>query len=275
MANKTGKPGRLGLRLPKQWMKYMILLTGAVMLLSGLYTGVERDPPQDAATDLRSKWNVVQYDSASLGQSSALVNIMGPTGQYMLRPNAMSRLSEQDITDVFESNVTGVKSIVLENAPGEEFFHLETDGSDVSAEVARRIRMPGGYKIYGLYLGTTPYGNINIVGDGLAAGDWVRVILLERLRGGASDTLGFVEKKIPSGPTYDAVVTGFGSGDDNSTAYVRLPEDVVFDGSVVQLPDGGSVRATLPTGVKANDTVKVKLSSITLSNITVYFATAT
>ncbi len=275
MAKKNGKQARFGIRLPKQWMKYLIVITGVVMLFSGLYTGIERDEPQAAGADVRAKWNVVQYDSASLGQGSALVKIIGPTGQYKLKPSAMSRMSEQDIADVFESNVTGVRSIVLESAPTEAFFHIETDGSDVSSEVARRIRMPGGYQTYGVYLGATPYGNLNVVGEGLAEGDWVRVILLERMRDGASDTLGFVERKIPSGEAYDAVVTGFDSEDNSTTAYVRLPEELVLAGSPVQLPEGGVVAASLPSGAKVNDTVRVKVSSITLSNMTAYFATAT
>jgi hypothetical protein len=268
---KIAKKGRgMGFRLPKKWMKYLILMVGGIMLFSGLYVGLGREMPQGNAKDDTSSWMVVSYDSAQIGDTTALTKIIAQTGQYKLRPNQMSSLNQQDINDIFQSNITGVKSIVFENAPREEMFNIDTDGTDVVGEFRRRVRIPGGYEFLPVYQGSTPYGQVDVVGDGLSIGDSARVLLMQRTRGTITETLAFVQKRIPAGPILNVTVANVTNIYVEGTITTKITESQVnsqIKDSVVAI-DGTTVTAYLPLDADVN-AAKRTLEAMNVTSISV------
>jgi hypothetical protein len=263
MVKQPVKKGRRGLRLPQKWMKYMIYLVGAIMVLSGLYVGLGREMPSAPKDDPTASWNIVTYDSMQVGASSAVTKIVGLTNQLKLRPKNMNLLQQSDITDIFESNITGVTAIVLETGAGENMFHFDTDGSNVSGEIRQRIRLRGDYILYQVYKGSTPYGTIDVVGENLKIGDYVRVFTLQRSAGARTETLGFVQKKLPEGPEVAATIVGLdkvGNSSASRLGYTSVPDEMVINGSVVSIPFNNNVRTTFIRDVKVNDTVRVRIS---------------
>jgi hypothetical protein len=258
MVRQPVKKGQKGIRFSKKWMNYMIYFVGAVMVLSGLYVGLGREMPTAPQDDATTSWNVVNYDSVQVGESTAVTKIVGLTNHLKLRPKNMNLLDQSDITYVFQSNITGVRSIVLESGAGNTMFHFETDGGNVSQEIRNRIRLRGDYSLYQVYKGSTPYGTIDVVGDNLTIGDWVKVYVLQRAAGARTETLGFVEKRLPEGLDVDAAVVGV--DENSSSGYTSVPGELMVNGSSMSVPNSGRVRTTFSRGVKVNDTVRVRVS---------------
>jgi hypothetical protein len=263
MVRQPVKKNQKGLRLSRTWMKYMIYFVGAVMVLSGLYVGLGREMPSAPQDDSAASWNVVNYESSQVSESSAVTKIVGATTQYKLRPKNMNLLDQSDITYVFQSNITGVRSIVLESGGGNTMFHIDTDGGNVSNQIRSRIRLRGDYTLYQVYKGSTPYGTIDVVGDNLSIGDWVKIFTLQRAAGARTETLGFVQKKLTEGLDVDAIVVGSAEVANSSiqySGYTTVPDELIVNGSLVSVPNSGRIRTTFSQGVKVNDTVRVRLS---------------
>jgi len=182
----------------------------AVFVFSSLYVGLRGNEPGGQDNTPNPGWRIIQYDSAQPGRASALTKIVAETKKLKLIPADMTP-SVDDLEAVFESNVTGVTGIVLENAPGYVMFSLDTDGSNVTDRIEDEIRLPAGYRIYRVYEASTPAGVLEVVGDGFAAGDYVKALLLERRRAGESEILGFAQNKVEEGPVVSARVLGFES----------------------------------------------------------------
>ncbi|MFH1055927.1 MAG: hypothetical protein V1744_07550 [Candidatus Altiarchaeota archaeon] len=210
MRKRVKSAGGGGFRLfrGRKATKYMIIFVGAVMLFSGLYMGFNREEPAVETQDQTASWNVVKFDSAELYSEGLLTEVATETNEYKLMPKNPGQLSQDSITYVFESNITGVNNIVLETAQGYDMFHISTDGREVDAEIRKRIRLPGGYNLYRVYKSSTQYGDIGVIGEGLKVGDFVRVLILQRMREGKGELLGFAQKKVPAGPIVDARVVG-------------------------------------------------------------------
>jgi len=188
------------LNLGKNSNKYMIVLVGVTMLFSGLYVGLNREMPGVSSENDGRNYTAVNYDSASLYGSGVLAQVEAVTGDYKLIPKNAGMFRSDSLDIVFESNLTGVTGIILENAPGYEMFNIATDGRNVTAEIRKRIRLPGDYNLYRVYTCNTQYGPIAVVGDNLEMGDYVKVLVLGRVRGGMTQLLGFAQNKIPQGP---------------------------------------------------------------------------
>jgi hypothetical protein len=268
MAKIAKKRHGSGFRLPKKWMKHMILLVGAIMLFSGLYSGIGMEDPQATAADDSSAWTVISYDSAQIGDATALTKIIAETNQYKLRPNQMSLMERQDINDIFESNITGVKSIVFENAPTEEMFAITTDGTDVAGEFRRRVRVPGGYEFLRVYKGSTPYGQLDVLGDGLRTGEWASVLLLQRVRGQTTETLAFVKKRIPQGPIVNVTAANITGTYFDGT----LGSDVTADEIKSQIKDAqvsidGSVVTVIMPGAAEVSSLRGALEAMNISGV--------
>jgi hypothetical protein len=207
MAKFTLNKGGGGIMGSKKFRNFMIMFIGVIMVLSALEVFLNRAQNVESPEDESLKWNTVKYESVQLGQSSALTQIVAATDQYKLRPNQPNRLDSQDVSGVFESNISGVSSIVLESGPDDMMFNIRTDGRNVSDEVKKRIRLPGGYLLFRVYMGSTPYGGINVAGEDLKVGDYVRVLLMQRTSGAKSDVIGFAQKKVAVGPLVNATVS--------------------------------------------------------------------
>ncbi|MFH0862579.1 MAG: hypothetical protein V1875_06055 [Candidatus Altiarchaeota archaeon] len=212
MAGFQAKKGSGGGGSRKNWKKYGMILVGLTMVLSGIEFGLNRDIPAPGQEDASANWTVLTYQAANIGTETAVTRITEATDTYEIKPNQVARLGRRDITDLFESNVTGVTGIVFENAPGAEMFRLDTLGGNISDEIRKRIRLPGGYNLYRVYRGTTPYGQINVIGDNLQVGDYVSVYLMQRVREGSTETMGFMKMNVPTGPVVNATVLGEFSG---------------------------------------------------------------
>jgi hypothetical protein len=274
MAKTPAKKRGLGMRLPKKLLKYLIIFTGAIMVLSGLYTGLSRDMSAPAAEDLTASWNMTTYDSAYLGDASAVTTIISETNQMILRPNKVGMLSQEDVNDIFEANITGVTSLVFEVAPGSQMFRLEVQDFNVTGEIRKRIRMPGGYQIYHVYRGSTPYGEVSVVGDGLEAQDHVRIILLQRSKGGVEESMGFVQGRLPVGPVVDATVAGVEGVTFSGAGPVGLSKGDItsrLNASDVTLEGSGNISAVsfnMPADADVGAVLGI-LEGLGVSNVTV------
>ncbi|MBD3388563.1 MAG: hypothetical protein GF416_05795 [Candidatus Altiarchaeales archaeon] len=216
---KGGKP-RSGKR---QKQKYMIYFVGAIMVLSGMFFGLNRaqnGPPEENPS---GDWNVVEYESASLGKTSYAAKVVGITSGYKLVPNQM-RFSEGDIQHVFETDIAGVTNVILEAAPGYYMFHFVADG-DVEEGIRERIRLPGDYNLYRAYRASTEGGEFNVVGNNLEVGDYVMVVVLERVRDGRLEQLGFVEDRLEEGPVINGTAYGFESYSITGVSASEVPEE--------------------------------------------------
>jgi hypothetical protein len=194
------------LKFGKNTNKYLIILVGAIMVFSGLYSGVNREIPSPTSADNPGNWTSVNYDSASLYASGVLAQVEGASNTYKMIPKSAGLLQSGNLDIVFESNVTGVQGITLENAPGYVMFSIETDGRNVTAEIRKRIRLPGDYNLYRVYNCRTQYGLMEVVGDNFEKGDYVKVLVLGRTRAGSTQLLGFAQNKMVVGPEVKALV---------------------------------------------------------------------
>jgi len=339
MGKGRGRAGNRVFRFLNRYKKEMIIVVGFVMVLSSFYTGVDREMTAPAENEDTANWVVVNYDSAVLGSQSTVVKVTGVTNEYKLWPNQMSRVDRKDITDVFESNVTGVRSIILEAGGGSEMFHIATDGGNVTDEIRKRIRLPGGYNLYRVYKGTSQYGSLDMVGENLEVGDYVNLLLLQRTRNNKNEVLGFSQRKVPVGPYINVTVIGdfdgynfdaktkanvtrdrlasvlnttsfemttvndtgsngtaldiefnmpqsadvnrirsllAGLGIDNVTVsrygYIRAPPEMVVDDEPFQILNPEHVHSVMKYETKANDTISVRMYTITVANQTISFA---
>jgi hypothetical protein len=216
MADKQENVEAGGRKKPKKsspFVKYMIIIVGASFLLSSFSYDLNKSQDDGSASgDPTDSWNLIRYDGGSLGTQAAVVRITGATDDYKLRPTRMDLVGQDDMSIVFESNVTGVVGLALETGAGDDMFDIRTDGGpNVSAELRKRIRLPGGYSLYRVYKAATDYGELKVIGENIAVGDWAKVHLMERRRAGATDVLGYVERRVDAGPEVDATVLGFDS----------------------------------------------------------------
>jgi hypothetical protein len=269
--------GRKKQKKSSKYIKYGIIIVGLSFLLSSFSYDVNKSQNADD-DDPTASWNMVRYESGSIGSASAVALITGATEEYKLRPLRMDKVSQEDVTYVFASNVTGVLGITLETGGGDEMFGIATDGSqNVSAEIKKRIRLPGGYTLYRVYKAATPAGELKVIGENLEAGDYVKVILMERVKGGVSDVLGYAQGKVAVGPLVDATVLGF----DNVEFGAISPRNVSADdfkrfsnASNVEITfEGGNgtagawtVAFSLPADADAVE-VEADLSSMNMTNV--------
>ena len=268
------------LNIGKKSNKFMIILIGAIMLLSSLYVGLNREMPEASSNNGVGNYSAVKYDSASLYGSGVLAQVAAVTSDYKLIPKNVGMFRTDSLEIVFESNVTGVTGIVLENAPGYEMFNIATDGRNVTGEIRKRIRLPGDYNLYRVYTCNTQFGPMPVVGDNLERGDYVKVLVLGRVRGGMTQLLGFVQNKVPQGPftrarvvSLDSLqvtgVTGDGSLGIKLNGVLNLTNF-----RAQQLGGNSSVWAftfNLPVGSDADSILSLS-STYNMSNVTVALA---
>ena len=197
------------LLMGKKANKWVILFVGFIMVFSGLFIGLNREMPNVSVPENGPVWNVVNYDSVSSVGTVVVARIDGPTGSLKIVPKRLGTLDTRTINDIFDTNITGISRIVLENATGYEMFNIETDGSNVTAQIRKRIRVSGDYFLFTVYRGSTQYGYLDVIGDGLRSGDFVNLLLLQRSVAGRPEFLGFIQSRVEEGPYIRAKVVGF------------------------------------------------------------------
>ncbi len=276
MAGKSRKERVTAHKLSKKKkQQYMILFITFIFVFSGLYMGLGRSVPTE--DEGPRTYDVVEYDSAQLGDAAAVVQVADATGDWIIMPREPQLLDQRDVVEVFESNITGVRHVRLEVSPGHTMFRLEGDGRNISGEVERIIRLPGGYNLYRVYRGVTPYGELPLVGAYLNAGDTVKAFVLRRSGPEGAELLAFSQGSVEEGPWVDAKVVLLDGLSVSGLSGIRYFEEdfkAVLNATEVRVNEYNETNASLwglsfllPADANTTEVESV-LSAMNVSNIT-------
>ncbi len=188
MASKKGSKGR--------YTRTMIYIIMASFVLGGLFTGYGMPKDSEGVDNSpQSKWNILVYESESVATQPVACNILEATGDVKVVVANAGALDDDIISEVFDANITGVKSTVLEVSPSYAMFHMKVDGDEARKGISDRIRIPG-MMVYDVYMCGAQGERVEVIGRNLTVGDEVSVLLVERTRAGFREYVGFMQEKV-------------------------------------------------------------------------------
>ncbi|MBU0762623.1 MAG: hypothetical protein KKD39_06320 [Candidatus Altiarchaeota archaeon] len=178
-------------KFTKKITRYMIYVVLASFILGGLYTNYGMPERKEDTTDqASSRYNIVSYDGERIATNPIECEITEKKNNIKIVLPQDNRVSDDDLAQVFESNITGVKSVVLEVSKSHAMFDMKVEEENAIDEVKDKIRINGA-RIYGAYMCNVGDSTVEVIGQNLTVGENINILLVERSRAGFSEIIGF------------------------------------------------------------------------------------
>jgi hypothetical protein len=181
-------------KLSKKTTKYLIYVVLASFLLGGLFVDYGRTRPnQDDAP--QRQYNILIYESENVYPNPVECKIIAASSDVKIIVPPTARLTDDILEEIFDSEIPGVKSKVLEVSPNYAMFNLRVDEEASLDAILARVRISGA-KAYNTYICDIQGRQIELIGRELEAGMTVNALIVDRMRAGFTETIGFAQEII-------------------------------------------------------------------------------
>ena len=137
-------------KISKRMTKYLIYIVMASFVLGGLFTNYGMPEQTQENEEADTAYNIIQYDSERIASNTVECEITEKKNNIKLVMSQDSRITNEDLQQVFETNVTGVKSVLLEISQSNAMFDIQVEDEEVKAELEEEIKLDGA-RFYDIY----------------------------------------------------------------------------------------------------------------------------
>ncbi|MCX6695736.1 MAG: hypothetical protein NTU61_05525 [Candidatus Altiarchaeota archaeon] len=204
------KPGRGDRR--KRNQQLMIAFVALIMVFSGLYLGFGRENTVPDVAPVNYSGRILEYQVYPIGNVSVPVKVEGVTEDFVVIFSQPGYLNMDVIQSVLDENISSVRESTFESTGAYSFFRFMSLNRSDAMQGVKKVLRSRGYVMYNIYSGSIPGGNVKIIGNDLAVGQYVKALLFQNVRDGLYEVVGFSQGVVPYGQVVRANltnVTGF------------------------------------------------------------------